>query len=139
MWRVAWTKRPTAFLGPRRGGLLHEDAEEQQCLVVLLQAVPFDFITHDQLPELRNCGYVLSNGAVFIWPLSAIGNVWLTNSQTPQCCLSSGHANWFAEELAVPTLHGIVSTLPVRPLARYLKGAICDHYWTRHLRCETVE
>jgi hypothetical protein len=32
--------------------LLREDAEEQQCLVVLLHAVPFDF-THDQLPELR--------------------------------------------------------------------------------------
>ena len=29
--------------------LLREDAEEQQCLVVLLHAVPFDF-THDQLP-----------------------------------------------------------------------------------------
>jgi len=25
------------------GGLLREDAEEQQCLVVLLHAVPFDF------------------------------------------------------------------------------------------------
>ena len=34
------------------GCLLREDADEQQCLVVLLYAVPFDF-THDQLPELR--------------------------------------------------------------------------------------
>jgi hypothetical protein len=33
------------------GGLLREDAEQQQCLVVLLHAVPFDF-TYDQLPEL---------------------------------------------------------------------------------------
>jgi hypothetical protein len=32
--------------------LLREDAEQQQCLVVLLHAVAFDF-THDQLPELR--------------------------------------------------------------------------------------
>src|SRR5215203_2410050 len=64
MWRMAWTKRPTAFLGPRRGGLLHEDAEEQQCLVVLLHAVPFGF-THDQLPALRNCGCVVSNGVAF--------------------------------------------------------------------------
>ncbi len=31
--------------------LLREDAEKQQCLVVLLHAVPFDF-AHDQLPEL---------------------------------------------------------------------------------------
>src|ERR1051326_146767 len=31
---------------------LRDDAEEQQCLVVLLRAVPFDF-AHDQLPELR--------------------------------------------------------------------------------------
>jgi hypothetical protein len=29
--------------------LLHADAEQQQCLVVLLHAVPFDF-AHDQLP-----------------------------------------------------------------------------------------
>jgi hypothetical protein len=34
------------------GGLLHEDAEKQQCLVVLLHAVPLDF-AHDQLPKLR--------------------------------------------------------------------------------------
>ena len=31
--------------------MLREDAEEQQCLVVLLHAVPSDF-THDQLPDL---------------------------------------------------------------------------------------
>jgi hypothetical protein len=32
--------------------MLRDNAEEQQCLVVLLHAVAFDF-THDQFPELR--------------------------------------------------------------------------------------
>jgi hypothetical protein len=34
---------------PSGGCLLCSDAEQQQCLVVLLHTVPFDF-THDQLP-----------------------------------------------------------------------------------------
>ena len=45
-------RRGTNLPQASHGGLLREDAEEQQCLVVLLHAVPFDF-THDQLPELR--------------------------------------------------------------------------------------
>ena len=32
--------------------MLRDDAEKQQCLVVLLHTVPCDF-THDQLPKLR--------------------------------------------------------------------------------------
>ena len=47
--------RPDARRGTtpaaRHGGLLPEDAEEQQCLVVLRHAVPCD-LTHDHLPEL---------------------------------------------------------------------------------------
>jgi hypothetical protein len=34
---------------PSAGCLLRADSEQQQCLVVLLHAVPFDF-AHDQLP-----------------------------------------------------------------------------------------
>jgi hypothetical protein len=47
--RTVIEPRGVIRIRPSHGCLLPDDAEEQQCLVVLLHAVPFDF-THDQLP-----------------------------------------------------------------------------------------
>jgi hypothetical protein len=47
--RAVIEPRGVIRIRPSHGCLLRDDAEEQQCLVVLLHAVPFDF-AHDQLP-----------------------------------------------------------------------------------------